>query len=355
MNTDLYNIIAIDLITVENRFRQDLDIKSMVESIEKYGLLQPIGINQNFELVFGERRLRACQQLGWTEIPVLIREREELEEEFIENTERKPFSPLEIATIGKALEAKIIEKRDAGKFPAKGRVREEVAKTLGTSDRTYEKAKQVVEAAEKDPERYGKLVETMQRTGKVNASWNKLKKGNDVDRVQSIKPIEGKFRTIIMDVPWHFEWMSETIQAKQGYDTMTLEEIEDINPQKWADDETFCHLYFWTPNNFMSQACRLVELWGFEHKTILTWKKPKIGMGSYFRNQTEHVIFATRGKIRTTIPDDIPTIFEGAPATGDHSSKPDSFYDQIISRAGFAPIGEAFGRIERDGITNLYE
>ncbi|MEP1206069.1 MAG: MT-A70 family methyltransferase [Rhizobiaceae bacterium] len=353
------------MIIVENRFRVDLDIDSMVESVKEHGLLQPIGITPDFRLVFGERRLRACQQLGYETIPALIAERNELAEEYAENADRKPFTPFEIVQIGRAMEGKIskqakermIEARRSGNLPdhvETGDTRDRVAKILGTSGKTYEKAKQVVEAAEQDPERYGHLADEMQRSGKVNAAFNKLKKSEDIDRVNNIKPVKGKFRTIIMDVPWKFDWMSEEMQAKLGYETMTLDEIEDLNPQQWADDE-FCHLYFWTTNNYMAEACRLIEIWGIEHKCVLTWKKSKIGLGSYFRNQTEHIIFATMGETRTTEPDDIPTIFEGPPATDEHSSKPDAFYEQIIDRAAFAPIGEAFGRVEREGITNLYE
>ena len=90
--------------------------------------------------------------------------------------------------------------------------------------------------------------------------------------------------------------------------------------------------------------------WGFQHKTILTWFKPRWGLGSYFRNSTEHVLFGIRGKLRTRA-DNIATHFE-APISK-HSEKPDIFYD-IVLRASYPPYGEAFQREARPNFANLF-
>jgi N6-adenosine-specific RNA methylase IME4 len=97
----------------------------------------------------------------------------------------------------------------------------------------------------------------------------------------------------------------------------------------------------------MKEACKLVEYWGFQHRNVITWiKPPPFGMGSYFRNTTEHVLFATRGKSATTRPAaaSIPTHFE-APR-GEHSEKPEEFY-KIVKRASYPPFGEGNQRQPR--------
>ena len=134
---------------------------------------------------------------------------------------------------------------------------------------------------------------------------------------------------------------------------MTLDEIEDINPAKrWADDD-FCHLYMWAPNNFVYEAARIMDHWGFQHRCVLTWVKDSFGMGHYFRNTTEQVLFGTIGK-KTTRVNDIRTHFEGMTGVKEHSDKPDEFYD-LVKRASYPPYAEGFGRKERDEFTNLYE
>ncbi|MCH8099757.1 MAG: recombinase family protein [Proteobacteria bacterium] len=104
----------------------------------------------------------------------------------------------------------------------------------------------------------------------------------------------------------------------------------------WA--ESNCHLYLWTPNNFLPLAVQAMERWGFAHKSVLTWVKPHFGQGHYFRNGTEQVLFGTLGDLKTRAAD-IPTHFE-APV-GAHSEKPDIFYD-IVRRASYPAYGEAF-------------
>jgi N6-adenosine-specific RNA methylase IME4 len=101
----------------------------------------------------------------------------------------------------------------------------------------------------------------------------------------------------------------------------------------------------------MTRAVELMAHWGFQHKTILTWVKPRWGLGSYFRNSTEHVLFGVRGELRTR-SDSIATHFE-APL-GDHSEKPEIFYE-IVRKASYDPYGEAFQRTTRSDFLNLFE
>lgn len=170
----------------------------------------------------------------------------------------------------------------------------------------------------------------------------------DAARIAELEPIEGKFRALVIDPPWDYEGLSIAGRAAPLYATMTQEELLDLDVAGWAEDD--CHLYLWTTNNFITRAVALMRAWGFAHKTVLTWKKPRWGLGSYFRNSTEHVLFGVRGELRTR-SDSIATHFE-APL-GEHSEKPEAFYE-IVRAASHGPYGEIFQRDERPDFANVF-
>jgi len=173
----------------------------------------------------------------------------------------------------------------------------------------------------------------------------------DEERVKLLRPIAGTFLTLLIDAPLEFDWLSESARKTPGYATMTPEELFALPVPQWAAEQ--CHLYLCSPNNFKPLCHRLVEHWGFAYKSTLTWKKPRWGQGQYFRNQTEHVLFAVRGELRTR-SDSISTIFEGdLPPGALHSEKPEALY-QIIRAASYPPYGEAFQRRARPDFVNLF-
>jgi N6-adenosine-specific RNA methylase IME4 len=174
----------------------------------------------------------------------------------------------------------------------------------------------------------------------------------DEARVLALTPRPGKFRTIVIDPAWEYDWLSLAGRAKPGYAMQTLDQLRDLDVAAWADDEG-CHLYCWTTNNFFAEACKLVAHWGFQHRTKITWiKPPPFGLGSYFRNSTEDVLFATRGETTTRhAAASIPTHFE-APR-GEHSEKPERFYE-IVRAASYPPYGEANQRTPRPDFLDLF-
>lgn len=147
------------LIKVANRFRKDFgDIESLAASISEIGLLQPIGIDSGYRLVFGERRLRACLSLGWEKIPVRTVHLDSiLQGELAENEFRKDFSPSERVAIGEAIERELEgrhgknqhTKEDVENIPSpEGATRDIAAKAAGFGNgKTYEQAKRVANEA----------------------------------------------------------------------------------------------------------------------------------------------------------------------------------------------------------------
>jgi len=124
-----------------------------------------------------------------------------------------------------------------------------------------------------------------------------------------------------------------------------VKDVAHLDRYPLADN---AHLYLWTTNAFMVQAHQVAEAWGFIPRTILTWCKPRIGMGHYYRNTTEHVVFAVRGRL-DVLRRDQKTHFE-APV-GRHSEKPAIMY-QIIEQTSPGPYLELFARSRRAGWTS---
>jgi len=156
------------------------DIEGLARSIDEIGLLHPVVVRPDGMLVAGERRIKACLLLGWTDIPVTVIDLDAIVRgECDENQKRKDWTPTEAVAIAKALEPMEREaarerqeatqgNRQSGveKFtePEKGRALDKVADAVGLSRPTLTKAQEVIRAAEENPEVYGYLPEKMDQT-----------------------------------------------------------------------------------------------------------------------------------------------------------------------------------------------
>jgi N6-adenosine-specific RNA methylase IME4 len=283
----------------------------------------------------------------------------EVRAEIAENVERLNFKPSEIDTIRRRCEDVIRKQARArqgtrtdkhgGKFPrsAPGKSRDKIGALVNVSGKTIEKIAAVVEAAQAEPEKFGHLVEEMDRTGKVNAAHRALRRTEDERRILGLAPVVGKFRTLVIDPPWQYD-LNFLGRGNPDYNTMTLEELLALPVESWAEEN--CHLYLWTTNAIQPKAFELMKAWPFTYNTMLTWAKPHFGMGTHFRGQTEHVLFGIRGTLATRVAN-ISTLFE-APV-GKHSEKPEKFYE-IVRAASYPPYGEAFQRTARPDFVNLF-
>ena len=163
-----------------------------------------------------------------------------------------------------------------------------------------------------------------------------------------------KYRTIVVDPPWpfsddlkHYLYRADREGRGRGavanYKLMSVDDIAALPIGEWADEDA--HVYIWTTNTFMRDAYTLCDAWGFKDKTILTWVKPRLGMGHYFRNTTEHVLFGVRGSC-PTLRNDCRTAFTGE--QGRHSEKPAAFYDMVETMSP-GPYLDVFARRQRIG------
>lgn len=174
--------------------------------------------------------------------------------------------------------------------------------------------------------------------------------------MHDLKRHSGQFQTILADPPWQFTnrtgKMAPEHRRLMRYPTMPLQEIKDL-PVAEAAAET-SHLYLWVPNALLREGLEVMDAWGFKYKTNIVWYKTRKdngpdgrGVGFYFRNVTEVLLFGVRGSMRTLDPG--RSQVNVIPARKrEHSRKPDETYD-IIEACSPGPYLELFARHPRPG------
>lgn len=165
-----------------------------------------------------------------------------------------------------------------------------------------------------------------------------------------------RFGTILADPPWRFSnrtgKMAPEHKRLSRYATMTLEEIMELPVPQLMKARG--HLYLWVPNALVLEGLEVMRRWGFTYKTNLVWYKVRKdggpdgrGVGFYFRNVTELVLFGTRGGLRTLAPGRRQVNLLST-RKREHSRKPDELYE-IIERCSTGPYLELFARHRRRG------
>lgn len=170
--------------------------------------------------------------------------------------------------------------------------------------------------------------------------------------------VHGEFRTILADPPWRFQnstgKMAPEHKRLMRYPTLHLDEIKAIPVDSVAAANS--HLYLWVPNALVAEGLEVMRAWGFTYKTNLIWYKIRKdggpdgrGVGFYFRNVTEMILFGVKGKLRTLKPGRRQVNIVLA-RKREHSRKPDELYD-IIEACSPEPYLELFARGSRPGWT----
>ncbi|MBI5766536.1 MAG: S-adenosylmethionine-binding protein [Verrucomicrobia bacterium] len=164
------------------------------------------------------------------------------------------------------------------------------------------------------------------------------------------------YTTVLADPPWQFQnrtgKMAPEHKRLLRYPTMELEEICELPVREMA--ASTAHLYLWVPNALMAEGLEVMRRWGFTYKSNLVWYKIRAdggpdgrGVGFYFRNVTELILFGVRGSMRTLAPGRSQVNIM-ATRKREHSRKPDEIYD-LIERCSPGPYLELFARFKRPG------
>lgn len=170
--------------------------------------------------------------------------------------------------------------------------------------------------------------------------------------------VEGGFKTILADPPWRFTNRTGKVAPEHKrlgrYATMSLEEICDLPVETITAKDA--HLYLWVPNALLPEGIRVLESWGFRYVSNIIWAKRRKdggpdgrGVGFYFRNVTEILLFGVRGSMRT-LPPARSQVNMIESRKREHSRKPDEQYD-LIERCSPGPYLEMFARYPQDGWT----
>jgi N6-adenosine-specific RNA methylase IME4 len=166
-----------------------------------------------------------------------------------------------------------------------------------------------------------------------------------------------KFSTILADPPWQFQNRTGKVAPEHKrlsrYGTMTLEDIKAL-PVPSISKET-AHLYLWVPNALLPEGLAVMHAWGFQYKSNLVWHKIRKdggsdgrGVGFYFRNVTELILFGVRGKNARTLSPGRSQVNYLSSRKREHSRKPDEQYP-IIEACSPGPFIELFARGDRRG------
>lgn len=181
---------------------------------------------------------------------------------------------------------------------------------------------------------------------------------SETERLESLRldRLGGEpFGAILADPPWRFQNRTGKVAPEHRrlsrYDTLSWKEVAEIPVSDVAADRSHC--YLWVPNALLAEGMRVLESWGFTYKTMLVWHKVRKdggsdgrGVGFYFRNVTESVLFGVRGRLRTLEPGRRQVNLL-ATRKREHSRKPDQMYD-IIEACSPGPYLELFARYPRE-------
>ena len=192
-------------------------------------------------------------------------------------------------------------------------------------------------------------------------------KGTDQGNVmasQASKDLRGflgeqRFATVMADPPWRFTNRTGKIAPEHKrlarYPTMTLDDICALPVEKHLEDTAHC--YLWVPNALLPDGLQVLSSWGFTYKSNIIWHKIRKdggsdgrGVGFYFRNVTEVLLFGVRGKNARTLQPGRTQVNLFGTRKREHSRKPDEQYD-IIESCSWGPYLELFGRGKRKNWT----
>ena len=182
-----------------------------------------------------------------------------------------------------------------------------------------------------------------------------------MDAAQSLLAKAGgrRFGAILADPPWQFQNKTGKVAPEHRrlsrYATLALDDIKQLPVAQIAAD--VAHLYLWVPNALLPQGLAVMEAWGFRYKSNIVWHKVRRdggsdgrGVGFYFRNVTELVLFGVRGRNARTLAAGRRQVNYLSSRKREHSRKPDELYP-LIEACSPGPFLELFARGVREGWT----
>ena len=361
------------------------EFEALVEDIRANGLRhKPVLDHAGEWLVDGRNRKRACEQIGITFEYEHLPEGTNIAAYVIStnlkrrhlNESQRGMIAAAIANLGQGKR----KTRPEGGF--EGVTQAEAAVGAGVSERTVQRANAVrdkgvpelVDAVVKGKvdlkgaEQVAKLSPKQQRDlikervdtskgpvrgGKLAALSRQETKRETVRNINTgkVKPMPiGQFGVIYADYPWKYDNSDQHDGSRghMGYPPMELDAILAHAAEAGRRAGKDCIIALWVTNLYIPHIGRVVDAYGAEYHTMLTWPKPRAGVGSWPRGQTEHVVIASIGKPTHTLNEISTLLPSWNPARpGEHSSKPAELAELLVKHCS-GPFLELFGREQRD-------
>lgn len=390
------------IIPDQNQPRKTFNEDSITElgsSFDGLGLIQPITVRPTkdgkYMIIVGERRYRAAQKRGNTDIECTIRkdvdDKTAREMQFAENSQQEDIPPLEMAealwkhhnlyaltqtelSLSTGLSQRQISRLfslhidldhglkpmvESGKMDSRAayevsripdhNLQIKVANAVIDRDLSVDTTAKVVQLIKARPDRPVESIVAQVQYNLETEKANHRHLLNEYKR-QQVKPQpipEGKYKTIIIDPPWSIEKILREVRPNQfdiDYPTMTIDEIMAL-PVGGLADENGCHIYLWTTHKYLPDAFDILDVWRAKYQCLLTWVK-NVGMTPFsWMYSTEHCLFARIGNL------DLLKMGKRLDFSGkvrEHSRKPNEFYN-LVKEVSPEPRIDMFGREKHEG------
>jgi N6-adenosine-specific RNA methylase IME4 len=370
-------------IKVGKRFRTEFgDIEGLAREFNDLGMLQPVGIDRDDALIYGERRLKAWEHpahnLRGTPLPVVVVPLEDiLAGEWAENdpARRLPFRPDEMVAIKRAMEAKLgptakARQGRAGKGvarsePAEGEavnVAQRVAAFAGRSAESIRKMEAVVDAAAAEPEKYGRLLDNMNKTGRADGPFKMLQNLKTAEAIRNAPaplPGNGPYSAGMIDFPHAGEPEGDdpnrSGRGYYPYPTMNVaQQCDFMREQVEPLLAPNCVIGFWTTNYHLTFGHHLpvLESIGLVPRVILSFCKDIVGRGQVARGTVEFLVIASRGDVVIeTFP---ATHFPFKVNSREHSRKDQAAFELFARHVPAPRYFSLFETVERGALWDCH-
>ena len=317
----------------------DDEFERLKNSIAEVGLYEPIVINTERVILDGHHRFKACKEAGvLPRFTIKSFDTKIAEEIYVIETNviRRQLNQYQATILGLKLEDKYsiqAKERQGTRTDLTSvsfgtevdftRTDEKAANAVGLKRSTFTRAKYVLnngtitqlELFKKGKKKAGSLYKEIKRKEKIEELRAEIP--------ELVEP-QGDYEVIVVDPPWPYgtEYDADAGRRASPYPELDLEKIKAIELPASEN----CVLWLWTTNRFLHDAFHVLEAWGFEPKTVLTWVKDRMGLGTWLRGQTEHCILAIKGTPIVNLTNQTTALHA---FNKGHSTKPDEFYELI--------------------------
>ncbi len=330
------------------------ELHALEDSLLHDGCLDPLIVWRGRNVLLdGHNRLRVCQAhdipFKTTEIdlPNLDAAKVWVIRHQFGRRNLTPFQKAELAVRLKPLiaaQAKANQRAGGGsgssgrqKSTQPTKTRDMLAEMAGVSPTTLGQAEYIIEHAADDMKEQARTGELsinsacLQTKRTATEAKREEKRQRNRDLIKNAPDMatvlrDARFSTIVVDPPWDYQNGNMYGRCEPEYATLPLDEIKAMRIADHADANS--HIYLWVPNMLVPDGFAVLDAWGFDCRSLLTWCKPGIGMGQYFRGSSEQILFGVKGS-QMLKRKDVGTWFE-APTTR-HSAKPENFYKLVES------------------------